>query len=509
MRKFWFFILFLFATLGVQANCATGTVAAPVIDSVSVAANGDIIICWQHVIDPNLAGYNIWTVDNTGANLQIGSVAPGTNCFTYPAAANSSGTQTVQILIEAFDNCPAPGPFSSGISPGGFVNTIYLQGGFVECTSSVNLVWTPYDDFTNPVVRYEVFVSINGGPAVSDGTTFSTSHSYLGITLGNTYDFYVVAWENGGLGPFHATSNITIPDVSTALLTPTFNYLNNATVVDSQQVDIQFSVDTVADVTSYKIQRATTESGPFTTVGSIIKFLGMDTLVDFTDTTGLNTDSTSYFYRIEIVNDNCGFNGNYSNLASTILVGATSSPVEAYNTVTITEYKDWDLGVLKYDVYRAVGGVWETSPVKSLPAFSDSTTFIDDVSEVFDGNGEFCYKVIAVGKGGVSAPESSSNDACALHEPLLYVPNAFSPSGLYNAEFKPVLTFANPSSYTFRVFNRWGQVVFETGDVQNGWNGRSDNSGELNPAGVYFYVVEFESATGDNFTKRGTVTIVN
>jgi hypothetical protein len=498
----------MFSVLGAQANCGTGTVAAPVIDSVSVSPNGDIIICWQHVIDPNLAGYNIWTVDNTGANLQVGTVAPGTNCFTYPAAANSSGTQTVQILIEAFDNCPSPGPFSSGIDPGGFVNTIYLQEDFVECTSSINLAWTAYDDFTSPVVRYKVFVSVNGAAAVNAGTTFGTTYSYPGITLGNTYDFYVVAVENGGLGPIESTSNVVTPDISTALLTPAFNYLNNVTVVDSQQVDIQFSIDTIADVTGYKIQRATSEVGPFTTVGSVNKFLGMDTLVDYSDTTELNTDSTSYFYRIEIVNDDCGFTGNYSNIAVTILVGATSNPMEAFNAITITEYKDWDLGVLKYDVYRAVGGVWEISPIKSLPAFSNNTTYVDDVSEVFDGNGEFCYKVIAVGKG-ILPPESSSNDACVVHEPLLYVPNAFSPSGLFNTEFKPVLTFANPSSYTFRVFSRWGEVIFETGDVYNGWNGRYDNSGEMSPAGVYFYVVEFESATGEDFTKRGTVTIVN
>ena len=500
----------MFATLGVRANCATGTVAAPLIDSVSVSANGDIIICWQHVIDPDLAGYNIWTVDNTGANLQIGTVAPGTNCFTYAAAANSSGSQSVQILIEAFDNCPPPaGPFSSGISPGGFVSTIYLEGNFIECTSSVDLNWTAYDGFTSPSVRYKVHVSVNGAPPTEVATTFSTSYSYSGITLGNTYDFYVVAWENGGLGPFRSTSNIITPDVSTALLAPTFNYLYNATVVDSQRIDLQFLIDTVADVTSYRVQRAISDSDSYVTIGSVTKFLGMDTIVNFTDTSGLNTDSTSYLYRIEIVNENCGFTGNYSNLAKTILVKATSSSIDALNSVTITEYIDWDLGVLRYDVYRAVGGVWEMTPIRSLPAFSDTTSFVDDVSEVFDGNGEFCYKVEAVGRGVLSAPISSSNDACVLHEPLLYVPSAFSPSGLYNPKFKPVLTFANPSSYLFRVFNRWGQVIFETGDVDNAWNGRFDNSGELNPAGVYFYVVEFESATGDNFTKRGTVTIVN
>lgn len=505
--------MLLFSVLGAQANCSTGIVAAPVVDSVSVNAAGDVVISWQFVNDPDIDSYEVWTIDITGANFLLATIsafplAPSYQ-YVYPVAASNSGSQSVQILIVAVDNCPAPGPNSSpGLVSGiGFINTIYLQEDFIECTSSVNLNWNAYNGFAGSI-RYEVFASVNGGAPVTAGTTFSTSFSYLGITPGNTYSFYVIGVENGGLGPFHSTSNIDTSDVTTALLSPQFNYLYNATVVDSQQIDLQISIDTIADITSYKIQRASAENGPFVTIGSVSKFLGMDTLIDYSDI-GVNTDSIVYFYRIEIVNEDCGFTGNYSNLASTILVDVTSSPLEAFNTLTITEYKEWDLGVLRYDIYRAVGGVWETLPIRSLQAFSDKTTFVDDISEVFNGNGEFCYRVEAIGKGVAPVAVSSSNDACALHDPLLYVPNAFSPGGLYNAEFKPVLTFANPSSYTFRVFNRWGVVVFETGDVYNGWNGRFDNSGDISPVGVYFYVVEFESATGDDFIKRGTVTIVD
>ena len=337
--------------------------------------------------------------------------------------------------------------------------------------------------------------------------TDGTIYEYFGVSLGNTYDFYVTAVENGGVGPLKSTSNVDSADISSFLIAPTFNYLYNATVVDLNQVDIQFFIDTIADVTGYNVMRSTNENGPFTTIGTVNKVLGMDTIVDYSDTTGLNTDTTSYFYQIEIVNETCGFDSNFSNLGSTILIDVTSSPVDAKNTITITEYKDWDLGVLRYDVYRALGGVWGVSPIRSLLAFSDATTIVDDVSGVFDGNGEFCYRVEAVSKGGAPTV-STSNESCALHDPLLYVPNAFSPSSSFNSEFKPVLTFAEPSSYTFRVFDRWGQVVFETGDVTKGWNGSYDNSGKLAATGVYFYVIEFNSASGDDFVKRGTVTIV-
>ena len=498
-------LLLLLGVIRAQATCVDGSVLAPNITSISVDVNGDVVICWDDVLDVDLIQYNIYTIDGTGANLQVGKVLAGTNCFTYPGTANSSGTQSLQIFVEAIIDCP-PTTFSSpGLGTGiGWFTTMYLTGGLDPCTASIEMDWNVNDFFNNP--RYEIFMITNGGTAVSQGTTFSTSFPYLGVTADDSINFYVEAWDNGGLGPAFSTTNLITPDVSGVLIMPTFNYLNNATVIDSQQIDIQFTIDTVADMTGYKIQRATSETGPFVTIATIDKFLGMDIIVDYSDT-GVNADSAFYFYQIEIVNDTCGFNGNFSNLASTILVGVTSSPLDALNTITMTEYKDWGLGVLRYDIYRAVGGIWELTPIRSLPAFSDTMTYVDDISEVFDGDGEFCYKVVAVEKGTLL--ESTSNDACAIHDPLLYVPNAFLPGGLYNPEFKPILTFANPSTYSFRVFNRWGVVVFETRDVSQAWNGRFNNSGDLSPTGVYFYVVRFNSASGDLFTKKGTVTIVH
>tara|TARA_B110000459_G_scaffold40471_1_gene43768 strand:+ start:4246 stop:5766 length:1521 start_codon:yes stop_codon:yes gene_type:complete len=505
LRILFFISIFLFGVTRAQATCATGSVLAPEITSISVDTNGDVVICWDPVLDADLIQYNIYTIDGTGANLQIGTVPLGTNCFTYPGASNSSGTQSLQIFVEAVIDCPPTTISSPGLGTGiGWFSTMYLTGALEPCTASIDMDWNVNDFFNTP--RYEVFMITNGGPAVTQGTTFSTSFSYLGVTPGDSINFYIVAVDNGGLGPATSTTNLITPDVRGVLIMPAFNYLNTATVIDSQQIDIQFTIDTIADMTAYKIQRSTSETGPFVTIATVDKVQNMDTIVNYSDTV-VDTDGTSYFYQIEIVNDICGFDSNYSNLASTILVSATSSPLEAFNSVTITEYKDWGLGVLRYDLYRAVGGVWELTPVRSFPAFSDTMTFVDDISEVFDGNGEFCYKVVAIEKG--TFMESSSNDACALHEPLLYVPNSFLPGGLYNPEFKPVLTFANPNTYSFRVFSRWGVVVFETGDVSSAWNGRFNNSGDLSPTGVYFYVVEFNSAQGDFFIKKGTVTIVH
>ena len=56
---------------------------------------------------------------------------------------------------------------------------------------------------------------------------------------------------------------------------------------------------------------------------------------------------------------------------------------------------------------------------------------------------------------------------------LVYVPNAFTPGGsdLINNEFKPVVTGVDILEYEFYVFNRWGELIFESYYPSEGWDG--------------------------------------
>jgi gliding motility-associated-like protein len=57
---------------------------------------------------------------------------------------------------------------------------------------------------------------------------------------------------------------------------------------------------------------------------------------------------------------------------------------------------------------------------------------------------------------------------------LYYVPNTFTPNGDgTNDIFLPVLTAGfDPTSYTLLIFNRWGEVLFESHDPAVGWDGQ-------------------------------------
>lgn len=493
----------------IHANCTTSIVPVPVVDSITVDLLGNITICWQPVADPDLEFYTIFMVNPlTGANDSIDSVAIGINCYTIPSGNNNSDNETIELGVVGVDICN-----NNSAVGANYHNTILLSSTFDVCTASASLTWNAYDDFTTgPNVLYSIYVSINNGAYSLAGTSLTTNFTYTGITQGPTYDFYVMAVENIGAGPYSSSSNDVRPPTINALKIPAFNYLYSATVVDSMEISLQFYVDTFADISSYNIKRALSASGPFVTVGSIGAFTGMNPLVQFTDNTELNANSTYYYYIVETVNI-CGVAGNLSNIGRTIWLDVVSNDMEATNTLTITPYEGWLGNVQKYEVYRAVAGIWESSPVATLSAFSDTMVYVDDITDVFRGDGEYCYKIIATENlvahvGGLPEATSISNEACALHEPLLYVPNAFAPTSSYNPEFKPVLTFSEPDSYLFQIYNKWGQKIFETKDVNEAWNGRMNNSGKMCQIDSYVYVIKFLSAKSKEFTKKGVVTLV-
>jgi|GEM_PF-1698653 len=71
----------------------------------------------------------------------------------------------------------------------------------------------------------------------------------------------------------------------------------------------------------------------------------------------------------------------------------------------------------------------------------------------------------------------------------LFIPNAFTPDGdLLNDEFK-VISSGYVQEFHMNIYNRWGESIFETKNIDQGWDGRKD--GELCPVGVYHYVIEY------------------
>ena len=70
----------------------------------------------------------------------------------------------------------------------------------------------------------------------------------------------------------------------------------------------------------------------------------------------------------------------------------------------------------------------------------------------------------------------------------IFVANAFTPDGNdMNEEFMPSVLGAAPGSFTFSIFDRWGNSVFSTHEIGQGWNGGMNNNGAILPQDVYVW----------------------
>jgi gliding motility-associated-like protein len=61
--------------------------------------------------------------------------------------------------------------------------------------------------------------------------------------------------------------------------------------------------------------------------------------------------------------------------------------------------------------------------------------------------------------------------------------------------------------YDLRIFNRWGEMIFNSKDSQTGWNGRF--GGKLVDNGTYVWLLSYKKTTGGSaMTAKGEVTVI-
>jgi hypothetical protein len=89
-------------------------------------------------------------------------------------------------------------------------------------------------------------------------------------------------------------------------------------------------------------------------------------------------------------------------------------------------------------------------------------------------------------------------------QPDIFVPNAFAPYGR-NKLLRPVPVGISSFEY-FRVFNRWGQLVFHTTEAGKGWDGTVN--GKVQDGGTFVWMVQGKDYTGKTVSKKGTAVLI-
>jgi gliding motility-associated-like protein len=90
-----------------------------------------------------------------------------------------------------------------------------------------------------------------------------------------------------------------------------------------------------------------------------------------------------------------------------------------------------------------------------------------------------------------------------------FMPNAFTPnSDGTNELFRGSGFTFGVTDFNMQIWNRWGEMVFETNNLEAGWDGQIRDTGEWAPQGVYVYVVSFTAPRGERQVFKGYATLI-
>jgi gliding motility-associated-like protein len=165
-------------------------------------------------------------------------------------------------------------------------------------------------------------------------------------------------------------------------------------------------------------------------------------------------------------------------------------------TVENTEVEFTQFNTFEGEVY-----IWD---------FSDGgSSSIEAPIHVYPEIGDITYSVQLTVIDSIGCVDSSNTQVTIFDVIVYYIPNAFTPdSDDFNETFQPVFTSGfDPQDYHLMIFNRWGEIIFESYNHGIGWDGTYN--GKIVQDGVYVWTVEFGELISDKrIVDTGTITLL-
>lgn len=453
-----------------ESNTTTLTAGAPQslaairIRSVEMPASGDAKIIYEGM---------------DGIETKI-YIARGNEDFIYTnQSGQTDGTQfaTVPLLdpkivyrfqLWSTDIC-------GNVVKSPIVSSLAIRQGSLSLDEIISLEWESQPN-TNGLVEYQL--KRNG--AVVFTTSDKLSYEDTDVKCGNTYQYEIVAIVENDVRSYSAPISLepktSAPgDITNALVT----------VKDNSTIGTKVELSGEGLTSSYNliVERALLGSSNF----EVVSPANNQSLQ--WDDTNVNTSQSSYCYRFQYENACKMKSPSFSAPVCSILLSTNTpdivwnpdppfiSTIETYNFQQV----DQDGNVVN-----------ETS--KGL-----STSHTLDLAS----QSEYGYRIEARSSDGNFT--SLSNLLNFRSEAILLVPDAFTPNGdAYNERFEVKAYFVK--DFKMSVFSRWGEVIYHSDDIAEGWDGNV-KTGKA-PGGYYLYKIEATTATGETVVKNGSFLLI-
>ncbi|HRX00153.1 MAG TPA: gliding motility-associated C-terminal domain-containing protein, partial [Cyclobacteriaceae bacterium] len=330
----------------------------------------------------------------------------------------------------------------------------------------------------------EVTESINVIGGVTPSFTQSTACASAVLLTASPSGPYTYSWFRPADSPMNPSFlgrqiSIGTGDNQTNFRLRVFNTLNGCEYFTSNQVDVVGPV--TASLTSTP---ACDDDLPFTLTASSVAtgtsfawLFNNTTIPNETNATLNRTEEGTY--RVDISKSVCSATAQIQVIKAPVPVGSLPNRVvicdDPDNNDPTTSQVDLDPGAF------------------SAYSWFKNELILGNSNRVFTADSEGLYAVdITNSFGCVARDETEVLSQCI---PKLVAPNAFRPtsSTAANREFS-VFSFFITDEFQIFIYNRWGELVFQSNDRYFKWNGTYNNSGQTLPGGSYAYVIKYVSS---------------
>jgi len=472
----------------------------PILDSVSTINNDEVIIGWAPSISPDVIGTIIYRWEKIqGINKWI-NIDTVYNDSSYIDTHYNPCDTNYLYSIAALPICGLPSPKTEETAqrPILFHNIVYNL-----CSKTNSLTWEPYINALAPFSKYEIWSSKNSASFTLIDEVSSNDNYYNHTEVDNAtdYSYFIRAVFND----LDFTSTSCVKSIRTGtFIKPESIYIANANVLTDNFIELTVDVDLRPETCTWEIYRSDANGGPESLLSSLSRSDITISPYSFIDETA--DGSTGYYTYSIIVIDSCGTIDLQSNTMKTIfLQGEKISNIENFLSWNLFEGFEGDID--KYYIYRMLGDVIPSTPIGSVDFQTNEYT--DDISTIPASESKITYWVQASEKNINTygyQEKSNSNIISLFKEINFYFPNAFRPNGT-NSIFKPVAVGFGGSNYLFQIYNRWGQLIFESTEYDEGWDG--NYKGNPSPQGTYVYRLAYKNVYGADKQQKGTVTLID
>jgi gliding motility-associated-like protein len=329
-------------------------------------------------------------------------------------------------------------------------------------------------------------ITINALPVVFAGNNISICDGESVILTGSGAATY--SWNNGVVNgsPF-------VPGLGNT--TYTLTGTSSAGCVNTDQVDV--IVNPIPDVSF--IPGATAGCTPFTTTLTNTTPDSQNcvwTISNGAVLTGCGTVPVTFLQGgcYDVTLTTTATNGCTSTFTANNLICVEDNPIAAFapdeNEIstfdTEVNFENESIGASQY--------AWSFG-VNDAISSEENPTYTYPMGE----EGQYIVTLIATSPFGC---QDTATSVIQVYEELIfYVPNTFTPDNdNYNPTFQPVFTSGfDPQDFVLYIYNRWGELIFESRNAEVGWDGTYGSNGEIEMCqdGTYTWKIEFKVTRWD------------